>query len=95
MKQEIQTTLAPTPGGHFSQGLKVNNKIYVAGQTPINAETGEMPNTIEEQTRQALINIKHVLNAVDAKLDDVVKVNAYLTDLNDFDKYNKIYKEFF
>ncbi len=95
MKQEIKTALAPVPGGHFSQGLKVNNRIYVAGQPPINAETGEMPNTIEEQTRQALRNIEHVLAAAGAKLENVVKVNTYLTDLNDFDKYNEVYKEFF
>ncbi|GIN12715.1 endoribonuclease [Shouchella clausii] len=95
MKEEIKTALAPMPGGHFSQGIKVNNRIYVAGQVPINAETGKMPNTIEEQTRQALINIKHVLAAAGASLEHVVKVNTYLTDLDDFDKYNEVYKEFF
>ncbi|MEK5175438.1 RidA family protein [Heyndrickxia sp. FSL W8-0496] len=95
MKQVIKTDLAPIPGGHFSQGIKVNNRVYVAGQTPINAETGEMPATIEEQTRQALMNIKHVLAAAGAKLEDVIKINTYLTDLNDFDKYNEVYKEFF
>ena len=41
------------------------------------------------------MNIKHVLAAAGAKLEDVVKINTYLTDLNDFDKYNEVYKEFF
>lgn len=95
MKREIRTSLAPMPGGHFSQGLKVNNRIYVAGQPPINVETGKIPNTIEEQTRQVLINIEHVLAAADAKMEDVVKVTTHLTDLDDFDKYNEVYKEFF
>ena len=95
MKLEIKTELAPKPGGHFAQGIKVNNRIYVAGQVPINAQTGEMPDTIEEQTRQSILNIKYVLNAAGAELDDVVKINTYLTNLDDFEKYNEVYKEFF
>jgi len=95
MKKAIKTSLAPTPGGPFSQGIKVGNRIYVAGQTPVNAETGKIPETVEEQTRQTLENIKHVLEAGGATMDDVVKVTTYLTDLNDFDAYNEVYKEFF
>src|SRR5690625_7606544 len=81
MKKAIKTSLAPTPGGPFSQGIKVGNRIYVAGQTPVNAETGKIPETVEEQTRQTLENIKHVLEAGGATMDDVVKVTTYLTDL--------------
>lgn len=95
MKEKISTPLAPTPGGAFSQGLKVGNRIYVAGQTPVNAETGEIPETIEEQTRQVLKNIRHVLEAGGGSMSDVVKVTTFLTDLKDFDKYNNVYKEFF
>lgn len=95
MKQEIKTDLAPIPGGHFSQGIKVNNRVYVAGQPPIDAKTGTMPETIEDQTRQVLLNIKYVLEAAGATLEDVVKVTTHLTDLNVFDRYNEVYKEFF
>ncbi|NEU32416.1 hypothetical protein GN156_16830 [bacterium LRH843] len=95
MKTKISTPLAPQPVGTFSQGLKVNNTIYVCGQTPINVETGEIPQTIEEQTRQVMTNIKHVLEAANASLSDVVKVTTYLTDVNDFNRYNEVYKEFF
>ncbi|WP_054860255.1 Rid family detoxifying hydrolase [Gracilibacillus sp. JCM 18860] len=95
MKEIINTNLAPKPGGHFSQGVKVNQTIYVAGQAPVDPKTGEIPKTIEEQTRQALTNIKNVLEAADAKLEDVVKVNTYLTNLEDFEAYNKVYQEFF
>lgn len=95
MKEIITTNLAPKPGGHFSQGIKVNNRVYVGGQTPVDSKTGKIPETIEEQTRQALTNIKNVLEAAGAKLEDVVKVNTYLTNLDDFEAYDKVYKEFF
>lgn len=95
MKEVIHTKLAPSPGGHFSQGIKVNNRVYVSGQTPVNPDTGEIPETIEEQTRQALTNIKYVLEAAGATLENVVKVNTYLTNLDEFTKYNEVYKEFF
>src|SRR5690625_3275142 len=95
MKEVIHTKLAPTPGGHFSQGNKVNNRVYVSGQSPVNPETGKIPETIEEQTRQALTNIKNVLEVAGATLENVVKVNTYLTNLDDFEKYDKVYKEFF
>ncbi|SDL34568.1 RidA family protein [Lacicoccus qingdaonensis] len=95
MKEIIKTENAPTPGGHFSQGIKINNRIYVAGQTPVDPKTGEIPKTVEEQTRLSLTNIKNVLEAGGAKLEDVVKVNAYLTNVDDFKEYDKVYQEFF
>lgn len=95
MKVQIKTSLAPTPGGAYSQGIKVGNRIYVAGQVPIDAQTGKMPETIEDQTRQVLTNIKHVLEAGGATMADVVKVTTHLTNLDDFDAYNRVYREFF
>lgn len=95
MKEIIKTKLAPNPGGHFSQGIKVNNRIYVAGQPPVNPETGEIPETIEEQTKQAIMNVRSVLEAAGANLEDIVKINTYLTDVNDFEKYDNVYKQFF
>ncbi|WP_413378049.1 RidA family protein [Alkalihalobacillus sp. 1P02AB] len=95
MKEIISTNFAPKPGGHFSQGIKVNNTVYVAGQTPVDPKTGDIPSTVEGQVRLALTNIKNVLEAGGANLEDVVKVNAYLTNLDDFETYDKVYQEFF
>ncbi|MFD2658607.1 RidA family protein [Gracilibacillus thailandensis] len=95
MKEIIDTNQAAKPGGHFSQGIKINNRVYVAGQPPVDPKTGKIPETIEEQTRIALINIKHVLEAAGAKLEDVVKINTYLTNVDDFKRYDKVYQEFF
>ncbi len=95
MKQEITTTLAPPAAGPYSQGIKMGNRIYVAGQGPLNASTGETPATIKEQTRQVLLNIQHILEAGGAKMDDVVKVTAHLSDLKYFNDFNTVYREFF
>ncbi|MCL6445996.1 MAG: Rid family detoxifying hydrolase [Alicyclobacillus sp.] len=95
-KQEIRTHLAPTPVGLYSQGLRVGNRIYVAGQGPINVQTGKIAGeTIESQTRQVLGNIRVILEAGGATLDDVVKCTVHLSDLKYFDEFNKVYKEFF
>ncbi|GEN87092.1 RidA family protein [Oceanobacillus sp. FSL W8-0428] len=95
MKEIINTSLAPKPGGHFSQATKKNNTVYVAGQAPVDIKTGKVPETIEEQTRVALTNVKNVLEAAGGRLEDVVKVNTYLTNLDDFEIYDKVYQEFF
>ncbi|MCZ8511446.1 Rid family detoxifying hydrolase [Paenibacillus filicis] len=95
MKKEIQTSLAPGPVGPYSQGIQVGNRVYVAGQGPLNPETGTVPETIEEQTRQVLKNIQNILTAAGATMDHVVKVTAHLSDLKYFDAYNSVYQQFF
>ncbi|WP_222430003.1 RidA family protein [Paenibacillus cremeus] len=95
MKKEIQTLLAPGPVGPYSQGIQVGNRVYVAGQGPLNPETGTVPETIEEQTRQVLTNIQNILTAAGATMDHVVKVTAHLSDLKYFDAYNSVYEQFF
>ncbi|WP_029423056.1 RidA family protein [Alicyclobacillus macrosporangiidus] len=95
MKQKIFTPKAPMPAGPYSQGIKVGNRIYVAGQGPLNVETGTKPEGIAAQTRQVLINIQNILEAGGAKMSDVVKVTVHLADLRDFEEFNSVYKEFF
>ncbi|GAB6280873.1 MAG: Rid family detoxifying hydrolase [Thermovirga sp.] len=95
MKKEIRTDKAPQPIGPYSQGLVVGNMIYVAGQGPKNPETGKTPETIGEQTRQVMTNIKMILEAGGATMDNVVKSTEHLADLKDFQAFNEVYKEFF
>ena len=95
MKQEIRTDRSPDPIGPYSQGLKVGNRIYVSGQGPLNHETGKTPETIEEQTRQVLTNIRNILEAGGATMEHVVKTTVHLADLKDFQAFNGVYKEFF
>lgn len=95
MKQEIRTSLAPLPVASYSQGIKVGNTVYVAGQGPLNVQTGVVPEGAAAQTRQVLINIKNILEAGGASMEDVVKVTAHLQDLDDFAEFNQVYQEFF
>ncbi len=92
----IATDKAPGAVGPYSQGVAVDGFIFTAGQIPINPATGKVEaETIEEQTRQALLNIRAVLHATGSGLDRVVKMTVFMTDLGDFQAMNAVYAEFF
>lgn len=95
MKHEISTPNAPRPTGAYSQGIRVGNRIYVAGQGPKHPVTGEVPETIEAQTKQVIVNIENILKAAGASLADVTKVTAHLASLEDVDIYNAVYEQMF
>ncbi|MCC8193725.1 MAG: Rid family detoxifying hydrolase [Deltaproteobacteria bacterium] len=95
MKQEIRTEKAPLPAGPYSQGLKVGSRVYVAGQRPADARDGAIPENFADQARLVLDNVRHVLEAGGATMDDVVKVTVYLTDIANFAAFNEIYKTYF
>ena len=95
MRKTVTPEGGPAPGGPYSPAVVANGFIFVAGQGPVDPETGEMPDGFEDQVRQTLRNLQTVLEAAGSSLDDVVKVNAYLTDLTRFAQFNEVYKEFF
>ncbi len=96
MKQQIMTDKAPMPKGPYSQGLKIGQMVFVAGQGPLDPKTGEIvKGTIEEQTRLVFQHLEAVLAAAGAKLDDVVKATVHLHDLADFQAFNQVYEEYF
>ena len=94
-KRKVTAEGAPKPAGPYSQAIVSGNTIYVAGQGPFNPATGKMPATFEEQAAQTFENIKAIVESAGATLQDVVKVNVYLTDLNNFAKMNEVYKRYF
>ena len=95
-KQQIRTDKAARPGGAYSQGLRVGDFVFVAGQGPGDPATGKVVGTtIEEQTARALENIKAILEAGGATMADVVKVTAHLSDLGLFQRYNQVYETYF
>lgn len=95
-KEVIQTNKAPKAIGPYSQGVRVGNFLFTAGQIPIHPETGEVEEKdIQKQTERVLKNLEGVLEEGGAKLDDVVKTTVFLTDLNDFGKMNEVYGRFF
>lgn len=96
MKEIIATADAPAALGPYAQGIKVNDMIFASGQLPVNPKTNEMvAGGIREQTEQVLLNLRAVLEEGEATLDDIVKVNIFMTDLEDFDAMNSVYKLFF
>ena len=94
-KEVIMTDKAPKPGGPYSQAVKAGSLLFIAGQLPIDPTTGDIKGEIKIQTRQCLENIKAVLAAVGASMQDVVKTTVYLKNLNDFNTMNEAYKEYF
>ncbi len=96
MKQAIKTDKAPAAIGPYSQAVSASGKmLFVSGQLPLDPATGQMPGSIEEQTRQCLTNIKNILEAAGLSLDNVVKTVIFMKDLSDFQKMNETYATFF
>ncbi len=78
--------------GPYSHGIDADPIIFCSGQTPIDPTTGELRGgTIGDRTDQCFDNLFSVLGAADLTAADVVKVNVYLTDMDDFDQMNEVY----
>jgi 2-iminobutanoate/2-iminopropanoate deaminase len=95
MKKIIASPLAPKAVGPYSQAVENNGTLYISGQLPIDASTGTMPESIEEQTRQSLTNIGHILHEAGYDYADVAKVCVLLDDIADFAAMNGVYATFF
>lgn len=96
MKECINPSQLPTPGGPYSQVIRAGSFVFLAGMVPVDTNGKTVGDEIEAQTRKTLENMKAALEAVGGGLSDVCTVTTYLTNLErDFDGYNKVYREFF
>jgi 2-iminobutanoate/2-iminopropanoate deaminase len=96
MKKIIRTDRAPAAIGPYSQAVDTGDLVFVAGQVPINPASGKVAATdIDGQTRQALENLKAILEAADLGLENVVKVSVFLQSMDDFKSMNAVYAEYF
>lgn len=85
-----------TSTGPYSPGLAVGETVYVAGQGPLDPATGAIAgSTIEEQTELTLKNIRRVLEAGRCAMDDCVKATVHLLNIEDFERFNAVYRTFF
>ena len=92
----IQTPNAPGPAGHYSQAIVHRGLVYVSGQLPVDPATGvKRTGSIEEQTLQALENIKAILEAAGSDLGRVLKTTVYVSDIQLWDRVNAVYARFF
>ena len=95
MKKVISSPLAPGAIGPYSQAIEVNGMLFLSGQLPIDAATGMMAEGIEEQAKQSLSNIKHILEEAGLTMANVVKTTVFLADMSLFADMNKVYSTFF
>lgn len=96
MKKELSTTNAPAAIGPYSQAVEVNGHVFVSGQLPIDAKTGEFASGgIKGQTLQIFKNITSILKEANMTLDNVVKTTVFLTDMANFADMNEVYATMF
>lgn len=95
MKESLHSDAAPAAIGPYSQAIKANGFIFVSGQLPIDASTGEMPQDIKAQTLQSIKNIEYILKESGASLDNVVKTTVFLADMSLFGEMNEVYAQHF
>jgi 2-iminobutanoate/2-iminopropanoate deaminase len=96
MLERITAPGAPQPRGPYSHAVRAGDFIYVSGQVAIDPKTNEFQiGTVAEETRRTLENIRSILQAAGAGLEDVVKTSVFLTDVRNFAEMNKVYEEYF
>lgn len=92
----LATNKAPAAVGPYSQGTKIGNMVFTSGQLPMDTASGEIiSGDIKKGTRFCLENVKAVLEAGGATIEDVVKVMVFVKDMNDFGAINEVYADFF
>jgi reactive intermediate/imine deaminase len=95
-KKIISTANAPAAIGTYSQATQVGNTVWVSGQIALDPKTKEMvAGGIEAEAHQVFKNLRAIVAAAGATLDDVVKATVFLTDLQNFATVNKIMAEYF
>ena len=96
MKKIIHTENAPAPIGPYNQAVLLGNVLYTSGQIAIHPTSGELIiDTVENETKQVMENLKAVLAAADMDFSDVVKTSIFISDMNNFAKINAVYATYF
>ena len=95
MKKKIETDDAPKALGTYSQAIEAGNTIYLSGQIPLDPKTMKLVEGNENQIRQVFKNIQAVCESSKVSLNEIVKLNVYLSDLSVFSLVNEVMKELF
>ena len=91
----INSAQAPAAVGPYSHSVLAGNTLYISGQLGLDPQSGEMKTTVEEQAKQAFINLGSILKEVEMTYDNVVKTTVFLQHMSDFSKINEIYGNHF
>lgn len=95
-KRIIFTEKAPKPVGPYSQAVISDTLVFISGQIPLDPKFQKIvKGGIEAQTGQVLENLKNILKSINLTLADVIKTSVFLSDLNDFQNFNKVYSRYF
>ena len=95
-REIISTDNAPQAIGTYSQAVKVGDTVYISGQIPLVPETMEVHSgNFKDHVRQVFTNLSAIAEAAGGSLNDCVKINVFLTDLNNFVSVNEVMEEFF
>jgi len=95
MKKSVHTDLAPQAIGPYSQAVQVGNLLFTSGQLGMDPTTNQFPEAVSEQAKQSLNNVKAIVEAAGASMNDIVKTTVFLKDMNDFAAVNEVYASFF
>ncbi len=96
MKKIITTPQAPSPIGPYSQAVMNGNMLYSSGQIALHPITGELVmDTISNETKQVMENLKAVLTAAEMTFENVIKTSIFISDMNNFSTINEVYATYF
>lgn len=91
----VHTDKAPAAIGPYSQAITCGGLAYLSGQLGIDPATGVIPDDFSDQARQALANLRTIVEAAGARMDAIVSVDVFLIDMANFAEFNAVYAEFF
>lgn len=96
IRQQIETENAPEAIGPYSQAIQVGETLYLAGQVGLDPESGELvSDSLHLQVWQTMDNLQAVLTAADFTMEDVVEVQVFMTDIDQFSRFNELYENYF
>jgi len=95
MKKIINTSKSPAPIGPYNQAILRDNTLFISGQIALDPNSMKLNNdTIEDETNQVMINLKHILKEANMDFSNVVKTSIFLSDMNLFKEVNDIYGKY-
>ena len=95
-KRIIQTDKAPAPVGAYNQATIANGTLYVSGQIALDPETGDLlTDNIETETRRVMDNLKAIVEAAGSSMEQVLKCEVFVSDMENFGRINAVYAEYF
>ncbi|HJZ38694.1 MAG TPA: Rid family detoxifying hydrolase [Solirubrobacterales bacterium] len=94
-KEVIKTDKGPSPLGAYSQGWRAGDFVFITGTAPVDGDGKVAGDSVADQTRVVIENLRGILEAAGAGLDDVVKSMVYLWDTDDFAEFNEVYAKYF